>query len=209
MKPLQRYLSALLCVVTLVVYSTLLRAAGEDTPVDRVTQAISALDEQAKVYDGIMEAANKNLADKIKTIQHADDYYEKLKDDIKKTAAQGAPESEFVQNLETLRIEAIKDAEDAATTPDTTEYVAAFKKQAEVFSDLKEAAIQNYDESARHIREIETKKKQVIMAIKLKNYQQAEKVARESLQHLQEYTQKLSAAKTELQSLLPDEKVPQ
>lgn len=166
---------------------------------NRVKIALDELEKQAKLHSAAIKKLDKELAGRLENIQQAETYFQKLSDELRTSAEEASPNSQFVKLMEDFRSAAISDAEDAAADGSSKE--ERFRKQAETFERIKVSALKEYDNMSMHLRELNKNKKEVIRAIKLNQYEEATQISQSAINAMKQYNDSLDIGRDALNKL--------
>ncbi|WP_133511112.1 hypothetical protein [Candidatus Thiosymbion oneisti] len=139
-------------------------------PIEIPPEILDQLNGMASESSQAMAEVTRMLSENIADIKDAEAIFDRMIQTIRKAAANGAPDSQFVTKIEKLAALARTDAAEARQLGNMEKLAEWFTKQAADFEEAKGEAIAIYTSSFKKIREIEREKQRFVLAMKVKQY---------------------------------------
>jgi hypothetical protein len=128
-----------------------------------------------------MADVNELIQQERLVIEDAGPLFDKMIEDVRQAAELGAPDRDFVKQIENLIVLAQKDARAAIAAGDV-EAARAFEERAKRFTDYKETALAVFRDSDRKIRIIKENKEFFVRRVKIRAYDAALAKIKEGLE---------------------------
>ena len=147
-----------------------------------------------KERDAEVARIQAGLDKNIKSIETAEEEFDKMIEAVKKAGSMGAPDSEFIKKINQIALQARQDAQEAYNDGDKKNG-DKFKNKEELFLKIRDEATSLHKSTNRNIRAIEDQKKMVVRAIKLLEYDEALRLAQEGLEIIRDVNRKVAKVK--------------
>jgi len=147
-------------------------APNGDTDTGIPGSLLDRLNRIAEETKRTIEDVNNIIQQERITIEQAGPLFDEMIEDVRQAAELGAPDKDFVKNIERLIVLAQQDA-NASRAAGDEEAARAFEERAKRFRDYKETALAVFRDSFRKIRIIKENKQFFVRRVKLQAYDAA------------------------------------